>query len=770
MTEPDPGREDETRRERVGAVAVLVAALLAVYHPLLRGRAMLYRDLSMWTTPARALVREALARGELPGWNPWESLGFPIPADPLFATFYPPALLTLPLPLSWGTSVYMFLHVAIGAAGLWALARRAGASASACAAGALAWGLAGVIDSEWSCGVRMLTAAWFPWACAAAWDLAQAARQGRSVARPALATAVVGAMMVLTGEVYVTLMAAIPMLGSAVAGAWSVTDASVSGRRALGRSLPALAAAGVVALLLSAPAWLPAARLIGTTARGGAMSQGNLDVWSLHPLLLGDLLLPRGLLGAWVFTQDPSLRALLGENVFYLSLYAGVTAWGLALLAFRRRGGAVAWSALAVAAVGLLLALGRYTPLITALRALVPPFAHMRTPQKFILVAHTPFALLVALGADRALRGASRRPIALVVLALGAAVLFVRAGVSPRVGVMYSLSAVGALLRLGALALALLALRRWGRRAALALPAVLALDVGLNAWMIFGWVDPRAFEAQPPLAGVIRRDAHTHDRGAAPPRLWRSERVESVLGDVFIADVATPLRQRLRAKTNVGTGVAVLPGYDAAVNSNVSRLEDSGRIAAVRLLSADFALLRAATPPPGLTFVHPPAPGLFLYAIDAPLPRAFVAHAAALDAAPPRLSHLLTEPVLTGQVVTLQAAELDALAAREPAPRSPCAITRWAAGDVTLRCEAAARGVAVLVEQWSPGWSATVDGRGAQVLRANRMMLGVPVDAGVHTVRLRFETPGQRASLALGALGLVACAGALAWIRRARRG
>ena len=78
---------------------------------------------------------------------------------------------------------------------------------------------------------------------------------------------------------------------------------------------------------------------------------------------------------------------------------------GLACLAPRRRGSAVAWTAAALVLLGVLHALGPATPLLRALRATVRPFAHMRTPQKFLIIAHAPFALLVALGAERALRG-----------------------------------------------------------------------------------------------------------------------------------------------------------------------------------------------------------------------------------------------------------------------------------------------------------------------------------------------------------------------------
>lgn len=768
MSDSERGRGDDPAQPRAAA-ALFALALLAVYHPLLLGRAMLYRDLTTWTVPARAMLRATFARGELPGWNPWESIGYPIPSDPLYATYYPLSLATLPLPTAWGTSVYFFLHVALGGCGLFALARRVGASPSAAAAGALAWSLSGVVSSEWSVGVRLVTMAWIPWVCATAWDLARAARLGRPLAPAALAMALVGGMTLLSGEVYVALMAAIPAAALAVVAARGVEGPVATVRQRVSRGVGAVLAAGIGALLLAAPMLLPVSRLLGTTARRAAMSRTDLELWSMHPLLLGDLLQPDGILHAWLLAGDAQIRALLSENVFYFSVYLGTTAVALAALAPARRA-AAAWTALALTALGLLLALGGHTPLLAVFQGLARPFAHMRTPQKFLLLAHTPFALLVALGAERALRGASLRRLALPLLALGAALLAVRTTFSPRVGALYTLGALGALLRLGLVALAVLAARRWGPRAAIALPLVVALDLGWNAWRIFHWVDPSAFEAEPRLAARVRALATTSGRGAAPARLWRSDRVDQGVPGVFVDDSAVATRARLRAKTNLGTGITVLPGYDVGVPPDADRLAESGRIAAVRLLSVDLALLRASAAPQGLRLVAEVGPGLRLFAVESPLPRAYVAHAAVRDAPPPRRTHLLAEPIVTGQTITLPEHQLGALPSDAPRPPSPCVITSWQEGDVTLRCEAATRGVAVLVEQWSPGWSATVDGRPAAVLRANRIMLGVPVDAGAHTVRLRFETPGQRAGLALGALGLLGCAVVAGWLARRRRG
>lgn len=755
VTDPvDAGGED--RRARRAAGAVVAAALTAVFYPLLLGRSIFHRDIALWLAPARAMVREALSQGALPGWSPWEGLGFPIPADPLYATFYPLALLTLPLPVGWGETLFLLLHVLLGGGGLAALARRAGASPHARAAGALAWMLTGLTCSEWSTGVLLPAMTWIPWTCAFAWDLARDALRGARLTRPALSLGVAGAMLLLTGEFYVAIMAAMPSAALALAGG-TATPRAVPASIALRRSGMALLGATAVALALSAPSWAPAVALVGGTARAGAMSAAALDRWSLPPILLADLLVPRGLIARWISGHDPALAARIGEHIFFFGLYAGATTLALACLAPRRRGAAVAWTAAALVLLGVLLALGPATPLLGALRAVVRPFAHMRTPQKFLIVAHAPFALLVALGAERALRGERLRAVALYPAALGLAALVVWRA-APAAAPAYGFSAVGALLRVGVV-LAAIALARRAPGNAVVLSLAVSLDLVAGAWTVFAW-DASPPRDPPRLAAMAH--AAAPPRAGGPPRLWWSNRIRYERG----ADSDAEARALLTPKTHVGTGIAVVPGYDAAIAEEVDRLAHSGRLGAVRLLSADLAV--AASPTlPGLTHVAALRPGVHLHRVDAPLPRAFVAHAATEDPEGPRLWHLLEEPVLTGAQISLRRNDLALLPGRSARPRSDCAFTRWAPGDVTLRCDAREPGVVVLAEQFSPGWRAQVDGRAARVLQVNRVMFGVPVTAGIHTVRLRFVTPWQRASLALAGLGLAVTLAVFARSRRA---
>jgi hypothetical protein len=110
------------------------------------------------------------------------------------------------------------------------------------------------------------------------------------------------------------------------------------------------------------------------------------------------------------------------------------------------------------------------------------------------------------------------------------------------------------------------------------------------------------------------------------------------------------------------------------------------------------------------------------------------------------------------------------LASGAPAPASPAGLVRRA----RLECDAAAveveaerPGHLVLVDAYDPGWRATVDGRSAEVHRANVAFRAVPVPAGRHVVEMRYRPVGLPGGAIVSLIGL---ATALLMVRREHRG
>lgn len=94
-------------------------------------------------------------------------------------------------------------------------------------------------------------------------------------------------------------------------------------------------------------------------------------------------------------------------------------------------------------------------------------------------------------------------------------------------------------------------------------------------------------------------------------------------------------------------------------------------------------------------------------------------------------------------------------------------IRSWAPGDVGVDVDARRAGLLVLAVNDYPGWRATVDGRAAEVVRADHAFQGVAVPTGRHSVRFQYRPRSLTLGLALTLAGLLACA--LLWLMPARR-
>jgi uncharacterized membrane protein YfhO len=55
--------------------------------------------------------------------------------------------------------------------------------------------------------------------------------------------------------------------------------------------------------------------------------------------------------------------------------------------------------------------------------------------------------------------------------------------------------------------------------------------------------------------------------------------------------------------------------------------------------------------------------------------------------------------------------------------------------DAQMQC----RGMVILSDTWFPGWVATVDGKRATIERAYGVVRGVVVEAGTHTIEMRYR-------------------------------
>ena len=90
-------------------------------------------------------------------------------------------------------------------------------------------------------------------------------------------------------------------------------------------------------------------------------------------------------------------------------------------------------------------------------------------------------------------------------------------------------------------------------------------------------------------------------------------------------------------------------------------------------------------------------------------------------------------------------------------------------GHIEADVTAPAAGSAMVREAYAAGWKAAVDGRAAEVLRAEGRHIAVAVPAGTHRVVLDYDPPGLSASARWSAVSAaLVTIGLLAWPRRRR--
>jgi hypothetical protein len=209
-------------------------------------------------------------------------------------------------------------------------------------------------------------------------------------------------------------------------------------------------------------------------------------------------------------------------------------------------------------------------------------------------------------------------------------------------------------------------------------------------------------------------------------------------------------------------GIASVPGYDAALPEALTSLWLVGRnrgLDLLRLTGVTYAILPAsATPQPGLQPLLDPAPGARLYRVEGALPRVYLAKTAVVSRDTEALSAVFQPNVVAGRSVVLApspAALPTAAAVSGESDEGQCEWIGYANARLEARCRASSATFAVFVEQWDPGWSATVDGRPAPLLRANLVLRAVPLGPGDHRVVLSFFPSGLRLGVGISVVALV---------------
>jgi len=737
------------------ATAMLLIGAIVIGWPWLSGRVTIPWDAKAHFQPQIQFLAQSLALGESPAWAPFVFSGHPQIADPQAMIFSPPFLLLALLdgsPSLWAADVTVLAMVLLGSAALMLWFKDQGWHWAGGLIAALAFGYGASMAWRIQHIGQVLSLAYLPVAMVCL---------DRALARRSLlygvAAGAVAAVMVL-GRDQVALLGIYFLAALAI---WRLLAAEHP-LDAVRANLPPLAGGAVTALaIIAIPVALTA--LLTEESNRPSIDYVGAARGSLHPALLLTLVMP-DVFGASGRMEDywgppsfawPDTGLFIAQNMG--ELYIG--AIPLLLLAGAAVRGQL-WAPeiryfACAAGVALAYALGWYTPAFRAFYALLPGVGFFRRPADATFLLGASAAILAGYAAHRLFSGPRSdsilRPIVIAAGIVGLAAL-VALGLAmwlervPRL----SLPLLAALVSFAAAAAALAwASPRLATNPLLAisvLAGVTVIDLAYNN-------GPSSSTAQPPalydvlqpdtrnatiaiLKSKVVDDTTRRDRielaglGFHWPNASLTHRLENTLG-------YNPLRLALYSQATGAEDHVGLPDQRKFVPLFPSYRSTLANLLGLRFVvtGAPIETMDRSLKPGDLPLVARTTDGYIYENVDA-LPRVLFATGAMSADFAGMLANGVWPDADLRTTVLLEGVARDAAAPRRP---GTARIARYRNTEVILEADSPDGGWVVLNDLWHPWWSAEVDGRPAEILRANVLFRAVAVPAGRHTLRFRFR-------------------------------
>jgi hypothetical protein len=723
-----------------GRFLFLLGILTVITYPgiVFGTRVFTYRDAGLFTYPVAYYFRDCFWHGQWPLWNPYNNCGIPFLAQWNTLTLYPPSLIYLLLPLPWSLNVFLLAHLFLAALGMYRLCHlwfgsRLGASVAALA---FAWNGLTFQFLAWSSHVAAL--AWMPWVIL---NCARATREG---GRRWVWAALAGACQMLTGApetVLFTWLIVVAVL---------VLDV-VHSKQAFWTA--AMRLAWVVALVcaLSAAQLLPWLDLL---AHGDRSSGSGGNAWALPPWGLANFLVP-------LFHSAGSITGVFmqAEQQWTSSYYLGILPLLLALVAIwrQRRARTVLLAVLTLAAI--LLAFGDAGYLLALLRRCIPLLGFTRYPIKFIVMAIFCLSLLAGAGAAWLQTqtfeeiAATLRPMA-GLLALGVLVVLAVGFWFPFPSDSWRatwLNGLGRLIVLGiglGLLLFIFAAGRERTRALLAFGFLLlaGLDVSVHEPRQNPDVAAEAYgERMPAMSGAPRLG---ESRAMLSPP---ADRTMGVLANSDLLQLYLGERAELYENCNL---LNRIPKVDGFFGIHLAWQQEVA------------GLLNSSEPPPGLleflgvSQIASPR-DLFVWVAQTNfMPLATIGQKPEFLDDDAAFSALGSPEFLPRQIVYLPSNARQSLqAVADPGARVLSSDVR--SGECIFETSAESRAILVIAQSYYHCWKATVDGKAAELYRANYAYQAVEVPAGRHEVRLVYRDRLFWLGLGISLAALICCFGGL---------
>jgi|GEM_PF-2364959 len=786
----------------VPPIAFLASAVTFLFwHALTTPGTFFLRDHLFTFRPYRAVVARMLRDGVMPLWNPHVYFGQPLHAV-LMQVLYPTTLLHYFLGFEDAFKAHIIFHYYLAAFGMYALGSALRMSRTAACGAGVAYALGSFMGSDGAYFNSVTTAGWAPWVIVA---LVACARRP-TLARLALAPLPL-AFALIGGEVQTLFLAV------TVAFLVAVAEADGPVVRRIVRVVLPFGLVGVLGVALALVQVLPTVEMLGLSPRGTELGEFERNHFSLVGLTSLELLVPKILgspVGDYYYMGSASWGGATGRQYpYFASIYIGLAPFCLWMCGAILGKGTSPRVLGVVAVLSLVLMYGDATPLFRALAEAVPGLKSFRYPSKYFTLTSFAGALLTGYGVDAlsavawsAASVARRRVwgVALALVLAGIAVggwallvgkdaipyLFARARETGAlnehtpferaepmfleahrsIGVTVSLHA--ALLLAAAWALS----GRRTRLAAAVVVGVLAVDLARANLDLQRVASPGDVATAPGILEGLPADVKSY---RITTRVNQSEhklpeglRLDLPV-DASVLYYHQFLRQGLLPCTAIAHGFrygslfdfgSIYPRILGELQWEITARPDRDWVTYYQRTGIRFVVSLEKLEDPRLRLVRT-VPSLStmpyrLYEVSDPLPRALLVPSARRMPDGRKRMKAWISPEFDPRAEVLLEGTGAAEAGGGPIAQRVDVEEGKDPGRVLVRVDAERDAWLLLIDSWSPGWKATVDGAPVEIERADLMFRAVRVPAGKHEVLFRYDPWTFKAGLAvsLGTAGL----------------
>ncbi len=393
-------------------VPILILPTLLFFRLLVGGDVLYWGTAGLQFIPWRVYAWQMLLGGELPLWNMLNGMGTPLMANYQSALFYPPTWITYPFAavggnelLAYAFSLLVVLHLVWSGWGMTRLLKAVGISPLGQVVGALAFAFGQYWIGRVNFFSMIWAGAWMPFVILGANQIAspfggpqESSLKGQSWLRGSLVLPTT--MMLLAGHAQLSWY--ILML----AGAWVVVGGWRNGRAAGAlRAMGMFLASGLQAGLIAAVQLIPTAEFLMQSQRSAAVDYETALTYSLWPWRLLSLLAPDlfGNPGAgdyWGYANYWEDAMYVGILPLLLALRTLVRGWRKPTqeeAVSRKTGVLFLWGTVIT---GIVLGLGKNSPIFPFLFEHVPTFDMFNAPSRFLVWTAFSLSMLAGLGTD----------------------------------------------------------------------------------------------------------------------------------------------------------------------------------------------------------------------------------------------------------------------------------------------------------------------------------------------------------------------------------